>query len=200
MIDVASAYRQHGPMVLRRCRRLLGDEHRAVDAMHDVFEQLWRRRGRLEDRGLSSLLYTMATNRCLNLRRRWALRPEDGSALLDRGDRLQLALDAGTAPHAVLFSVDGRGHATVHFPRDGADTRVPRDDGGAWRLPHAFVLDDAPAWEAFYAVTAPEPIDVDALVEGARELARQPHALPPRLDLPAGWGQARVALRKEPHR
>ncbi|HEX4621951.1 MAG TPA: sigma factor, partial [Myxococcaceae bacterium] len=41
-IDVEAAYRQYGPMVVRRCRKLLQDEAAAVDAMHDVFVQLIR--------------------------------------------------------------------------------------------------------------------------------------------------------------
>ena len=46
-LDVATCYAQHGPMVLRRCRRLLGDEARAVDAMQDTFVRLLTHAGRL---------------------------------------------------------------------------------------------------------------------------------------------------------
>lgn len=53
-------------MVLRRCRRLLGDEDEAVDAMQDVFIQIIRYQERLEERAPSSLLYRVATNVCLN--------------------------------------------------------------------------------------------------------------------------------------
>lgn len=65
-VDIEALYRRYGPMVLRRCRRLLGDEDEAVDAMQDVFVQLIRYRERLDDRAPSSLLYRMATNVCLN--------------------------------------------------------------------------------------------------------------------------------------
>ena len=40
MVDVDSMYRTYAPMVLRRCTRLLRDEAKGVDAMHDVFVQL----------------------------------------------------------------------------------------------------------------------------------------------------------------
>jgi RNA polymerase sigma-70 factor (ECF subfamily) len=56
-------------MVLRRCRGLLGDEDRALDAMQDVFVQVLRRRDRLNDRYPSSLLYRIATNTSLNILR-----------------------------------------------------------------------------------------------------------------------------------
>lgn len=76
-IDVESTYRRYGPMVLRRCRNLLHDEQQATDAMQDVFVQLLRHQDRLEDRGLSSLLYRIATNVCLNKIRSRKRRPED---------------------------------------------------------------------------------------------------------------------------
>src|SRR3954470_22488596 len=53
-------------MVLRRCRRLLGDEQEALDACQDVFLRLVQRRARLDARYPSSLLYRIATNVCLN--------------------------------------------------------------------------------------------------------------------------------------
>ena len=76
-IDVEATYRRYGPMVLRRCRHLLRDEERALDAMQDTFVQLVRYGGRIEDRGLSSLLFRMATNVCLNRMRSVRRRPED---------------------------------------------------------------------------------------------------------------------------
>jgi RNA polymerase sigma-70 factor (ECF subfamily) len=76
-IDVEDYYRRHGPMVLRRCRSLLGDDPQAVDAMQDVFVQLLTHRDRLTDRGASSLLWTIATNLCLNRLRSRRRRPED---------------------------------------------------------------------------------------------------------------------------
>jgi RNA polymerase sigma-70 factor (ECF subfamily) len=63
--------------VLRRCRRLLRDEGRALDAMHDVFVELLRRRGTLEDDAPSALFLKVATNVCLNRLRTMRRRPED---------------------------------------------------------------------------------------------------------------------------
>jgi RNA polymerase sigma-70 factor (ECF subfamily) len=75
-IDVDAAYRRYGPMVLRRCRFMLRDEERAVDAMQDVFVQLLRHGG-LEATALSSLLHRIATNVCLNRMRGESRRPAD---------------------------------------------------------------------------------------------------------------------------
>ena len=65
-IDIAALYEKYGPMVLRRCRSILGDEQDSLDAVHDVFVSLLRVEKRLNDRFPSSLLYTIATNVCLN--------------------------------------------------------------------------------------------------------------------------------------
>jgi RNA polymerase sigma-70 factor (ECF subfamily) len=76
-VNIDSLYRTHGPMVLRRCRTLLRDENKAVDAMHDVFVELLRRESRLDARAPAGLLLATATNVCLNRLRSERRRPED---------------------------------------------------------------------------------------------------------------------------
>jgi RNA polymerase sigma-70 factor, ECF subfamily len=75
--DVAAHYRAHGPMVLRRCRRLLRDEGKAVDAMHDVFVEILKRHDRLHDAAPAALLLRVATHVCLNRLRSERRHPED---------------------------------------------------------------------------------------------------------------------------
>ncbi len=123
-IDVEAAYRRHGAMVLRRCRRLVRDEGKALDAMHDVFVQLLRSRDRLDGTAPAALLMRMATNVCLNQLRGERRRPEDpeDAALLAIADaeepggqsiaRLALGKLLGrelesTRVMAVLHLVDG---------------------------------------------------------------------------------------------
>jgi RNA polymerase sigma-70 factor, ECF subfamily len=77
-IDSNTYYCTYGPMVLRRCRKLLGDEQTARDAMHDVFVQVLSRADELTDQAPSSLLFRIATNVCLNRIRTRRRRPEDG--------------------------------------------------------------------------------------------------------------------------
>ena len=69
-INVEEFYKKYGPMVLRRCRSLLKDEDRALDAMQDVFVKILKHSGRLNDAAPSSLLYTTATRTCLNIIRK----------------------------------------------------------------------------------------------------------------------------------
>jgi RNA polymerase sigma-70 factor, ECF subfamily len=77
-VDVEALYTRYGPMVLRRCRSMLGDEADALDALQDTFVQVLRHRERLDARGPSSLLYCIATNVCLNRMRTLRRRPLPG--------------------------------------------------------------------------------------------------------------------------
>lgn len=65
-IDIETYYIRYGPMVLRRCRKLLKNEENAFDAMQDVFVQLMTHQENLIPTYPSSLLYRIATNICLN--------------------------------------------------------------------------------------------------------------------------------------
>jgi len=66
-IDVEEYYCKYGPMVLRRCRFLLKEEQKALDAMQEVFVKLLISKERLKGDYPSSLLFRIATNVCLNI-------------------------------------------------------------------------------------------------------------------------------------
>ncbi len=83
LLDSETLYAKYGPMVLRRCKKLLGEDHAARDAMHDVFVKILSTY-KLDDRAPSSLLFTMATNVCLNRMRTRKRRPEHGDVLLEQ--------------------------------------------------------------------------------------------------------------------
>jgi RNA polymerase sigma-70 factor, ECF subfamily len=74
-VQVEKLYSTYGPMVLRRCRALLRDEEAALDAMQDTFVQVLKKEKELHAGAPSSLLYTIATNVCLNTMRRQKLAP-----------------------------------------------------------------------------------------------------------------------------
>ena len=126
-VDIESLYGALGPMVLRRCRRLLRDEQKAEDAMHDVFVEILRRKDALDDRAPAALLLKTATNVCLNRLRTQRRHPEDhadavlltvagaaGGAFTEGRSLARRMLDRvfGDAPEstaliAVLHHVDG---------------------------------------------------------------------------------------------
>jgi RNA polymerase sigma-70 factor, ECF subfamily len=76
-VDIESFYRSYGPLVLRRCRHLLRDEAKAVDAMQDVFVEILRRKDSLDASSPAGLLLTTATHVCLNRIRSERRKPED---------------------------------------------------------------------------------------------------------------------------
>jgi RNA polymerase sigma-70 factor (ECF subfamily) len=87
---------------------MLRHEQQALDAMQDVFVQLLARKDTLDDRGLSSLLYRVATNVCLNKIRSKSRRPEDSeSELLSRIAGASKELDQAEA-RSVLDALLGR--------------------------------------------------------------------------------------------
>jgi RNA polymerase sigma-70 factor (ECF subfamily) len=123
-IPVEDFYRRYAPMVLRRCRRLLGEEEQAADAMHDVFVQLLVHHERLVDHGASSLMYRIATNVCLNRLRSRARRPEDPDSARaydvvqaiepeSRAEARSLLDRVSSATIAVLHHLDGLTHEEV---------------------------------------------------------------------------------------
>lgn len=123
-LDVEQLYRRYGPMVLRRCRSLLGDEEEALDAMQDTFVKALRYRDTLSPSAPSSLLYCIATNVCLNTIRSRRRRPQaaggdavEAVAASDDVEALAVARHslegvfagepASTRTMAVLHYVDG---------------------------------------------------------------------------------------------
>jgi RNA polymerase sigma factor (sigma-70 family) len=107
-LDIEGLSQRYGPMVLRRCRRLLRDEEEAWDACQDVFVRLIERKDRLDARYPSSLLYRIATNVCLNRIRDRGRQPvASDDELLHRIASSESA-DAGSEARAQLAWLFGR--------------------------------------------------------------------------------------------
>ncbi len=66
-INIKEYYTRYGPMVLRRCRQLLRNEEKALDAMQEVFTKLMISKKNLKGTYPSSLLFRISTNVCLNM-------------------------------------------------------------------------------------------------------------------------------------
>jgi hypothetical protein len=113
------------------------------------------------------------------------------------GDLLQLAYRAPSDGFGALLSIDGRGHVTVHWPEAAADAPARLSAKGEVRLPSAYELDDAPAFERFIFVSSPSPFAMSTVLDAARALAARPgDARVQRLALPAPLNQLSVALEK----
>jgi RNA polymerase sigma-70 factor, ECF subfamily len=75
---VAELYKTYGPVIYRRCRRLLRNPEAAQDATQEVFLRLLRTLERDDGRDeLLPWLYRVATNHCLNVIRDTRLHGEE---------------------------------------------------------------------------------------------------------------------------
>lgn len=102
-------------------------------------------------------------------------RLEDG-AVARAGDALQLRYVSAQRAYGAVYSVDGRGQVTLHFPEAaGADTSLRPQ--GEVSLPHGYELDDAPKFERFVFVTSEKPVDVEALLSAVRSSRPSPEGL-----------------------
>lgn len=63
--DFSELYQKYAPMVLRRCRAILKDEEKALDAMQDVFLRVLESKDKIKN-ACASLFYVTATRVCLN--------------------------------------------------------------------------------------------------------------------------------------
>jgi len=91
------------------------------------------------------------------------VRMKDGD-IAGQGSILQLSYQAGKDHYGMIFSVDGNGTVTQHFPVSGSragelteNKEVPLD--------FAYELDDAPDFERFYFVTSKKPFELMDLSE-----------------------------------
>lgn len=86
------------------------------------------------------------------------VRSIESGETLSAGDRVQVAYNASGARHGAIYSIDGNGELTIHYPVLPTDsTRL--EQGGVQRLSRSFTLDDAPHFERFFLVTSDQSFD-----------------------------------------
>jgi len=109
------------------------------------------------------------------------------------GDLIQISYLAGDSVHGVIFSVDGRGQVSLHFPDDRSGSTI-LDKKGLVNLGFSYELDDAPGFERFFIVSSQEPIDVPKVLQAAEALGT---ALERKLSLPPGLKHREFLLKKK---
>jgi len=90
---------------------------------------------------------------------------------LSEGNTVQLAytIPAGEQ-YGVIFSIDGRSEVTMHYPyRRGQSSLLV--SGRKTFLDEAYTLDDAPGYEVFILVVSGEPLNVEAVLGQAKNMA-----------------------------
>ncbi len=104
-------------------------------------------------------------------------------AVVRAGDTLQLGWRLEGDAYAAIYSLDGRGVVTRHFPASGDDAKTLGQSRGS--LAVAYQLDDAPRFERFFLITSEAPFAlkpvhnaITALASDLNEAAQAPLTLP----------------------
>ena len=128
--ELATAFRQHGPLILRRAQRLLGNRADAEEALQEVFFLAVRGNAPWDGRGeLLAWLYRITTNHCLGVlrkrgRRRTLLEgnpPSQGTERMSPSDLMTLRwllanADPKQAQAAIYVYLDGMSYAQAAVP------------------------------------------------------------------------------------
>jgi hypothetical protein len=83
-------------------------------------------------------------------------------------DSVQIGYQSAGKTYGCIYSVDGRGSITLHFPESFNGSTL-LDQGGEILLPYAYQLDDAPEFETFYFVSANQYFDIREMLNGIKE-------------------------------
>jgi len=108
-------------------------------------------------------------------------------------DLLQLSYIAAGARFGMIFSIDGSGAVTLHYP-EGSPLAARLEGGGEVALPHSYELDNAPRFERFYLVTSSSEFSVKEILDRARKAAAAGNLSPA---FPRGFQVASLTVNKE---
>lgn len=112
------------------------------------------------------------------------------------GDLLQIAYVSVGATYGVILSVDGRGVVTLHYP-ESEDKDPILDQYKKTFLSTSYELDDAPDFERFFFITSKSEIDVQAILNSAKVLAKHPKTSDlAELELPDSLRQYSLLIKK----
>jgi hypothetical protein len=120
----------------------------------------------------------------------------EGGDNANAGDLLQIAYVSVGTPYGVIFSIDGGGVVTLHYP-ESEDKEPILDLDKRTLLPTSYELDDAPDFERFFFITSQSWIDVQTILNRAKVLAKNPKiSETAELDLPDSFSQYSLLIKK----
>lgn len=80
---------------------------------------------------------------------------------VEEGDVIQITYQAGKENYGIIFSVDGNGNVTRHFPTDSWTASKLRHGKDEIPLDFSYELDDAPNFECFIMVTSKKEFELN---------------------------------------
>lgn len=85
-------------------------------------------------------------------------------------DLLQLSYQAAGKQYGTIFSIDGNGFMTLHYP-DSPSASPELNPSGEIPLDFSYQLDDAPGFERFFFVTSDSYFSVTQVLDAAARMA-----------------------------
>ncbi|MBV1857593.1 MAG: hypothetical protein KUG77_04215 [Nannocystaceae bacterium] len=110
------------------------------------------------------------------------------------GEFIQIGYQSGGAAFGVIASIDGAGAVTLHQPLR-IDGSTALQQGKAW-LDFSLELDEAPDFERFVFVTAPQALDAREVLKLVEGLAAADDRRDTPLIVPAPWSHASFLITK----
>jgi hypothetical protein len=110
------------------------------------------------------------------------------------GDILQIAY-VSAKPYGVIFSIDGRGTVTLHYP--SPESNSTKLCAGTTYLPSAYQLDDAPEFERFFFIASDSPIDAGRILSRAHKAAVLRTTIRSAAVAPEGFSETSIIVEKE---
>lgn len=83
-------------------------------------------------------------------------------AEVKEGDELQLAFNTNGNSNVLIFSLDGSGNVTNHYPQNKLQSATVNPTSGTTYLDYSYELDDAPAYEVFVIIAADKPFSIES--------------------------------------
>ena len=122
-------------------------------------------------------------------------------AFARESDLIQISYNAAGMPFGAIFSIDGRGVVSLHFPADTRGSLVLKREGEV-ALDFSYRLDDAPRFEKFFFITCDRTFDIETVLKAAEKLADRviigkADPVTESLELPDGLDHTSLLIRKE---
>ena len=115
---------------------------------------------------------------------------------VSESDLIQLTYNAAGNKYGVIFSIDGRGVITLHYPESKKITPFI-DPNGSHALPFAYELDDAPDFERFFFVSSKQEFNINVILKSAEGILNKDNPeLIDTLDLTKDFDQQTIILKK----
>ena len=174
-------------MVLRRCRFLLVFASLFLFLMIPSMEQPLQERfefSEIRSKGLLSkiLIYRLKEGHSQRLEENQTVNP---------GDLLQISYISTDAKYGIILSIDHNHWVTLHYPTQ-THLSTQLQQGKEIFLNHSYELDDAPNFERFYFITSNQPINIEDILN----IAKQTEAGETKLKLPSELKQMMIHLKK----